>query len=120
MPPTRQSTASLPLAPAVFHILLALADGVAHGYRIRAEVIERSNGTLKLDPGSLYRLIARLSDDGLIDEDASRPKADEDDDRRRYYRLTPLGKRLLSAETERMADLVAVSRAKARKRARHA
>ena len=120
MPPTRQSTAALPLAPAVFHILLALADGDAHGYRIRADVIERSNGVLKLDPGSLYRLIARLSGDALIDEAPGRPNADEDDERRRYYRLTPLGKRLLAAETERMADLVAVSRAKARKRASQA
>jgi DNA-binding PadR family transcriptional regulator len=120
MPPTRQSTASLPLAPAVFHILLALADGDAHGYRIRADVIERSNGALKLDPGSLYRLIARLIADGLIDEAPARPKADNDDERRRYYRLTPLGKRLIKAETERMAALVAVSRAKARKWTRHA
>ena len=72
----------------------------------------------KLDPGSLYRLIARLSEDGLIDEAPSRPKADEDDERRRYYRLTPLGKRVLLAETNRMADLVAVSRSKSAKRAR--
>jgi DNA-binding PadR family transcriptional regulator len=118
MPPTRISTAELPLAPAVFHILLALADGDAHGYRIRAEVIERSNGALKLDPGSLYRLIARLSADGLIDEAPGRPKADEDDERRRYYRLTPLGKRVLAAETERMAALVAFSRTKVAKRSR--
>ena len=118
MPPTRQSTASLPLAPAVFHILLALADGDAHGYRIRADVIERSDGALKLDPGSLYRLIARLSEDRLIDEAPSRPKPDEDDERRRYYRLTPLGRKVLAAETNRMADLVAVARAKSAKRAR--
>jgi DNA-binding PadR family transcriptional regulator len=119
MPPSRISTAELPLAPAVFHILLALADGDAHGYRIRAEVIERSNGVLKLDPGSLYRLIARLSTDGLIGEAPGRPKADDDDERRRYYRLTPLGKRVLAAETERMAALVAFSRSKVAKR-RHA
>jgi len=118
MPPTRQSTAVLPLAPGVFHILLALADGDAHGYRIRADVIERSHGAIKLDPGSLYRLIARLSDDGLVVESPSRPKADDDDERRRYYRLTPMGKRLLEAETNRMADLVAVARAKAGRRAR--
>lgn len=120
MPPTRISTADLPLAPAVFHILLALADGDAHGYRIRADVIERSNGALKLDPGSLYRLIARLSEDGLIDEAPVRPKSDEDDERRRYYRLTPLGKKMLAAETERMAELVALSRAKSRRRTTHA
>jgi DNA-binding PadR family transcriptional regulator len=120
MPPTRQSTAALPLTPAVFLILLALTDGDAHGYRIRAAVIERSNGAVTLDPGSLYRLIARLTDDGLIDEASSRPEAEEDDERRRYYRLTPMGRRLLRAETDRMADLVAVSRAKVGKRARHA
>lgn len=120
MPPTRQSSASLPLAPPVYLILLALADGDAHGYRIRAQVIERSAGTVTLDPGSLYRLIARLSDDGLINEAPSRPKADEDDERRRYYRLTPLGKRLLQAETNRMADLVAVARSKAIKPVRPA
>lgn len=113
MPPTRQSSASLPLAAPVYLILLALADGDAHGYRIRAEVIERSGGTVRLDPGSLYRLIARLTDDGVILEAPVRPKVDDDDERRRYYRLTPLGKRLLQAETNRMADLVAVARSKA-------
>lgn len=111
MPPTRQSTAALPLAPAVYLILLALADGDAHGYRIRAAVIEQSDGTVALDPGSLYRLIARLSEDGVIDEAPRRPARD-DDERRRYYRLTPLGRRLLAAETNRMASLVAVARRK--------
>jgi DNA-binding PadR family transcriptional regulator len=113
MPPTRQSTATLPLAPPVYLILLALAESDAHGYRIRAEVIERSSGAVRLDPGSLYRLIARLSADGLIGEAPSRPKAEEDDERRRYYRLTPLGRRLLQDETNRMAALVAVARSKA-------
>ena len=112
MPPTRQSTATLPLAPAVYLILLALADGASHGYRIRAAVIERSNGAVTLDPGSLYRLIARLSDDSLIDDAPRRPARNDDDERRRYYRLTPLGKRLLEAETNRMADLVAIARRK--------
>jgi len=120
MPPTRQSTAVLPLTPAVFLVLLALADGDAHGYRIRSAVIERSNGTVTLDPGSLYRLIARLSDDGLIADSTSRARSDDDDERRRYYRLTPKGRRLLEAETARMADLVAVSRSKIAKRARPA
>ncbi len=118
MPPTRQSTAALPLTPAVFLILLALADGDAHGYRIRAAVIERSSGAVALDPGSLYRLIARLSDDGLIAEAPARRRAEGDDERRRYYRLTPVGRRLLKAETARMEELVAVSRSKMAKRAR--
>ena len=115
MPPTRQSTAALPLAPAVYLILLALADGEAHGYRIRAAVIERTRGAVTLDPGSLYRLIARLTEDGLLTETARRPAREADDERRRYYGLTPLGKRVLDAETNRMADLVAVARRKSPK-----
>jgi DNA-binding PadR family transcriptional regulator len=118
VPPTRQSTAALPLAPAVYLILLALTDGDAHGYRIRAAVIERSKGAVTLDPGSLYRLIARLSDDGLIGEASRRPTRDENDERRRYYRLTSLGSRLLEAETNRMAGLVAVARRKSARGAR--
>lgn len=109
MPPTRQSTAALPLAPAVYLILLSLLDGDAHGYRIRTSVIERSEGTVSLDPGSLYRLIARLVSDGLVIEAPTRPKADSDDERRRYYRITALGKRTLEAETRRMASWVAAA-----------
>lgn len=110
MPPTRQSTAALPLAPAVYLILLALLDGEAHGYRIRAAVIERSGGTVTLDPGSLYRLIARLVADGLIVEAPNRPRADNDDERRRYYRITAVGRRTVDAETNRMAAWVAAAR----------
>ena len=86
----------------------------------RDEVIDRSDGAVALDPGSLYRLIARLSDDGVITEAPTRPKAGDDDQRRRYYRLTPLGTRLLQAETNRMSDLVAVARSKAIKPVRPA
>ena len=110
MPPTRQSTATLPLAPAVYLILLALSDGEAHGYRIRAAVIERSRGMVTLDPGSLYRLIARLVDDGVIADTRAKTRPEAEGDRRRYYRLTPQGRRLLNAETKRLADLVAVAR----------
>lgn len=120
MPPTRQSAAALPLAPPVALILLALAGGAAHGYRIRADVIEYSGGTVTLDPGSLYRLIARLVDDGLIAEVPRSLCPQDEDARRRYYRLTPVGRRLLHAETDRMADLVAVIRAKSAKRPRPA
>lgn len=116
MPPTRQPTGALPLAPAVYLILLALADGDAHGYAIRAAVLERSSGLVTLDPGSLYRLIARLVLDGLIAEAPDRSRPDDDDERRRYYRLTPVGRRLLTAETNRMATLVAAARAKIAKR----
>jgi len=117
MPPTRQSTTTLPLAPSVYLILLALADGDAHGYRLRAAVAERSDGMVTLDPGSLYRLIARLVDDGAIAEVPARARPENDDERRRYYRLTPAGRRLLEAETQRMANLVAVARGRTAKRA---
>ena len=105
MPPTAQSLARVPLPPTVFLILLSLSDGEAHGYQIRKNVIEHSNGSVRLDPGSLYRLIGRLLDEGLITEVASRDAAD-DDARRRYYRLTLLGKRVLLQETERLEGLV--------------
>lgn len=116
MPPTRHSTAALPLAPAVYLVLLALLDSDAHGYRIRAEVIERSGGTVTLDPGSLYRLIARLVADGLIVEAPRRPLGKGDDERRRYYRITAVGRRTVDAETSRMASWVAAARAAGRSR----
>ena len=119
MPPTAQSLSRLPLPPTVFLILLSLADGDAHGYQIRKNVIEHSNGSVRLDPGSLYRLIGRLLDERLIDETGSRGAAD-DDARRRYYRLTALGKRVLLQETERLSDLVDQVRARHGDRARKA
>jgi len=111
MPPTRQPSHKLPLHPTVFLILLALADGDAHGYRLRQAVVAKSHGTVKLDPGSLYRLIAKLFDDGLVAETAAPASADSDDERRRYYTLTRKGRAVLAAETERMAELVKASRA---------
>jgi len=108
------------LDPAVALILLALAEGAAHGYRIRADVIEYSGGAVTLDPGSLYRLIARLVDDGLIEEVPRSLRPEDDDARRRYYRMTPVGGRLLQAETDRMAGLVTLIRTKAAKRPRPA
>lgn len=119
MPPTRQPTAKLPLSPAVFHILLALADGEAHGYRIRNLVREASDGALVLDPGSLYRLIARLHEDHLIEEVPTRTQRG-DESRTRSYRLTSEGRRVLGAETQRMADLVSLARPKTAKRGGHA
>lgn len=118
MPPTRQDLTSLPLAPAVYLILLALAEGDSHGYRIRTAVIERSEGHVKPDPGSLYRLIARLLADGVIAEAPAHARPADDDERRRYYRLTSMGRGLLDAETRRMADLVALARSASPKRAR--
>jgi DNA-binding PadR family transcriptional regulator len=98
----------LPLTPAVFHILLALADEDRHGYAIMQEVLRRAGITL--GPGTLYGTIKRLLADGLIAELGDRP--DPDNDRRRYYRLTALGRRVTSAEARRMAELVRVSRRK--------
>lgn len=111
MPPRKLPLSTLPLSPQVYLILLALADGEAHGYRLRQGVIERSNGTVRLDPGSLYRLIARLFDEGLIDEAPGGTASDSDDARRRYYRLTVKGRRVLVAETERLGGLVVQARA---------
>ena len=107
MPPTPQSLLKLPLPQTVYLILVTLAEGPIHGYRIRAEVIARTHGAMRLDPGSLYRLISRLLDEELIAETEKAATTDGDDVRRRYYRLTPQGRRVLLAETRRLADLVA-------------
>jgi len=100
----------LPLTPAVFHILVALADGEAHGYAIMQEVSARSRGSVRLGAGTLYGAINRLLQDGLILESEERPDPAMDDSRRRYYRLTDFGGRVLAAETKRMADLVRAAR----------
>jgi DNA-binding PadR family transcriptional regulator len=103
--------ALLPLTPAVFHILIALADGETHGYAIMQEVARRSGGSVRLGPGTLYGAISRLLEDGLIEESDERPDPEMDDTRRRYYRLTNFGGRVLAAETERLAGLVRAARA---------
>lgn len=100
----------LPLTPAVFHILIALADGETHGYAIMQEVSRRSGGSVRLGPGTLYGAISRLLEDGLIEESDDRPDPEMDDTRRRYYRLTNFGGRVLAAETERLAGLVRAAR----------
>ena len=100
----------LPLTPAVFHILIALGDGEAHGYAIMQSVAERSGGSVRLGAGTLYGAINRLLQDGLIEESEERPDPSMDDARRRYYRLTNLGGRVTAAETKRMADLVRAAR----------
>ena len=86
----------LPLTPAVFHILITLANGEAHGYAIMQEVTRRSGGVVRLGPGTLYGAISRLLEDGIIEESEERPDAGMDK-RRRYYRLTKLGGRVLAA-----------------------
>ena len=102
----------LPLSPAVFHILLALVDEERHGYGIMQEAKERTDGRVHLVPGTLYGAIKRLLGRGLIEEAGERPDPALDDERRRYYRLTELGQRVLSAEAARLAQLVQQAQAK--------
>ena len=96
----------LPLSPAIFHILLTLAEGERHGYAIKREIAKRTEGKLKLGAGALYGAISKLLEQGLIEESEERPDPHLDDERRRYYKLTPLGRRAAQAEAERMRDLV--------------
>lgn len=102
----------LPLTPAVFHILLALADGERHGYGIMQEVAQRTEGAVQLGPGTLYGSLKRLLEAGLIEESDERPDRAMDDQRRRYYRLTNFGRRVAQAETERLIELVRQARSK--------
>lgn len=102
----------LPLTPAMFHILLALADRERHGYDIMREVDERTEGKVRLGPGTLYGSIKRMLSDGLIEELDERPDPQLDDERRRYYRLTDFGRRVAVAEAERLARLVKSARMK--------
>jgi DNA-binding PadR family transcriptional regulator len=101
-----------PLTPAMFQILLALADGEKHGYAILKEVEEHTGGEVRLSTGTLYGIIKRLLGDGLIAECRNRPPAEEDDQRRRYYKLTPGGREVAIAEAERMERLIARARDK--------
>ena len=102
----------LPLPASVFHILVALANGELHGYGIMKEVVARTEGKVRLGPGTLYGSIKRLIEDGLIEKSDSRPAPDLDDERRRYYRLTEFGQRVAVSETKRLAQLVSMARGK--------
>jgi len=102
----------LPLTPQQFHILLALTGAHRHGYGIIRDIAERTDGTLRLGTGTLYTALARLETLALVGESDRRAPAHEDDDRRRYYRLTPLGRAVLKAETERLEALVRHARAR--------
>jgi DNA-binding PadR family transcriptional regulator len=102
----------LPLTPAAFHILLALADSEKHGYGIMQEVAAISEGQIKLGPGTLYGTIKRMLADNWIEESDERPDPELDDERRRYYRLTDLGGRVLRAEAARLSRLVDAARSK--------
>ena len=102
---------SLPLSPAIFHILVALADQDRHGYAIMQDVGTRTQGRMKLSPGTLYGSIKRMLDEGFIVELDERPNPDDDDERRRYYRLTPFGREVAQAEAERLTTLLRQARA---------
>jgi DNA-binding PadR family transcriptional regulator len=96
----------LPLTPAMFHILLALADGEKHGYAILKEVARRTDGKVHLSAGTLYGNLARLEGSGMILESDRRPEAGLDDERRRYYLLTDFGREVAMAEARRMQEAV--------------
>jgi DNA-binding PadR family transcriptional regulator len=102
----------LPLKPHWFHVLLSLAGQDQHGYGIMQEVLERTGGKVRLWPATLYGTLKRLIDKELIEESDRRPAPELDDARRRYYRLTRLGRRVLAAESQRLEDLVRIIYAK--------
>jgi DNA-binding PadR family transcriptional regulator len=102
---------STPLPAAVFQILVALADQDRHGYAIMQDVAARTGGRMKLSPGTLYGSIKRMLDEGLIDELDERPNPDHDDERRRYYRLTPFGRDVAQAEADRLTTVLRQARA---------
>jgi DNA-binding PadR family transcriptional regulator len=102
----------IPLTPAVFNILLALADREKHGYGIMLEVEANTNGQVLMGPGTLYGSIKRMLKAGLIEESDERADLEMDDQRRKYYRLTDLGRRTLHMEAERLASQVMIAKAK--------
>jgi DNA-binding PadR family transcriptional regulator len=108
-----QALSFLPLTPAVFHLLLALSDSDRHGYGIAKEVAERTDGRVRLGPGTIYGTLTRMREAGLVEERASEPDARAGDERRRYYRITSLGRMVARAEARRLAELVDIARDKA-------
>jgi DNA-binding PadR family transcriptional regulator len=112
MPPSPDDVASfLPLPSATLHILMALAAGDQHGYAIIQDVAARTDGALRLSPGTLYRSVQRMLHQGLISEPRTRPARAFDDERRRYYRITALGTAVARAEAQRLVDLLRMARA---------
>ena len=116
--PRKTPEAFLPLKSNWFHILISLVGGEQHGYGIMQDVLERSGGKVRLWPATLYGSLKRLIENGLIVESGERPAPEFDDARRRYYKLTPLGQRVLDLESQRLRDLVRVLQAKRRQEAR--
>ena len=101
----------LPLLPATFHILMAVAEEDRHGYAILQDVERRTQGQVRLSAGTLYRSIQRMLEQGLLVETQERPAPEEDDERRRYYRITEFGEAVARAETRRLTELVRLARA---------
>ena len=112
MPNPTRAEDFLPLKTNWFHVMLSLASQEQHGYGIMQEVLERTGGKIRLWPATLYGTLKRLIEEGLLEESDERPDRELDDARRRYYRLTRLGRHVLAAESERLEDLVRVIRAK--------
>jgi DNA-binding PadR family transcriptional regulator len=108
---TDEIDALLPLPPATFHILIALADDERHGYAIMQDVAERTGNELRLSAGTLYRSIQRMQEQGLISEVRLRAQA-QDDERRRYYRITPFGTAVARAEARRLSQMLKLARAR--------
>ena len=102
----------LPLPPAWYHLLLALTEGERHGYALMQDVREESGGRVRLGPGTLYGALRRLLELGYVVESGRRPDPLLDDERRRYYRLTPLGRKVAAAEIERLEAIVEMARDK--------
>jgi DNA-binding PadR family transcriptional regulator len=102
----------LPLTPPVFHILLALADEERHGYGIMQDVARQTDDALQLGPGTLYGCLKRMLAAGLVEESEERPDPELDDVRRRYYRMTALGRTTVRAEASRLAGAVSAAKAK--------
>ena len=109
--PTRSVSDHLPMSEAMFHVLVALAEGASHGYSIMKDVKERTNGAVSLSTGTLYGIVKRLLADGLIVEARRRQSANEGERKRRLYTLTPFGREVARAEAERLHRMVAAARA---------
>jgi DNA-binding PadR family transcriptional regulator len=109
---TDRADSHLPLAPSVFHVLLALADGEKHGYAVMKEIRTRTGGAISLGASTLYGIVKRLVEDGLIEESSERPDPALDDERRRYYGLTELGRAVAVAESRRLEATLGIARAK--------
>src|SRR5215211_3069018 len=109
---SRTPESELPLTPATFHILLALVDEERHGYAIMQEVVERTEGSMKLGPGTLYGSLKRLLEQGMVEESDERADPALDDERRRYYRITKHGLAVARAEARRLESMVRSARQK--------